>query len=70
MFQEVRDFIAKQTNTEDIHPDTQLVNLGLDSMSLMMMVMDFEAEFGVSISDRQLENIFTVGDLVKLVEKP
>ena len=70
MFQEVRDFIAKQTNVEDICPDTQLVNLGLDSMSLMMMVIDFETEFGVSISDRQLENIFTVGDLVKLVEKP
>lgn len=71
MFKEVQNFIAKITNikAKDIHPDTELVNLGLDSMSLLMMAMDFEAEFKIKISDRQLETLLTVGDLVKLVEK-
>ena len=70
MFNEVRDFIAKRTNAEaeEIRPDTQLVDLGLDSMSLLTMVLTFEKEFGVKISDRQLETLLTVGDLTKLVE--
>lgn len=70
MFNEVRDFIVKRTNSEaeDIRPDTQLVDLGLDSMSLLTMVLSFETEFGIKISDRQLETLLTVGDLAKLVE--
>ena len=70
MFNEVRNFIVKRTNSEaeDIRPDTQLVDLGLDSMSLLTMVLTFEKEFGIKISDRQLETLLTVDDLTKLVE--
>ncbi len=70
MFNEVRDFIAEKTNmkAEDIHPDTQLVDLGLDYINLLTMVLAFEKEFGIKISDRQLETLLTVGDLTKLVE--
>lgn len=70
MFNEVRNFIVKRTNSEaeDIRPDTQLVDLGLDSLSLLTMVLTFEEEFGIKISDRQLETLLTVDDLTKLVE--
>lgn len=70
MFNEVRNFIVKRTNSEaeDIRPDTQLVDLGLDSINLLTMVLAFEKEFGIKISDRQLETLLTVDDLTKLVE--
>lgn len=70
MFNEVRNFIVKRTNSEaeDIRPDTQLVDLGLDSINLLTMVLTFEKEFGIKISDRQLETLLTVDDLTKLVE--
>ena len=71
MFGEVQNFIAQKTGlaAEEIQPDTQLIHLGVDSMKLLMTIMDFEKEFDVKISDRELESVHTVNDLVKIAEK-
>lgn len=71
MFERVRTFFAEKTAipAEQITMETELTSLGVDSMSLLMIIMDFETEFGVEISDRQLGALYTVKDVVELAEK-
>jgi acyl carrier protein len=44
-------------------------DLGADSLDTVELMMDFEKNFNLSIPDDQQENIQTVGDVVKLIEK-
>ena len=71
MFEQVKAFFVEKTGVpaNEICPETELTELGMDSMSLIMVINDFEDAFGVSISDRELENLHTVGDIAKLVER-
>ena len=71
MFGEVQNFIAQKIGlvAEEIQLDTQLIHLGVDSLKLLMIITDFENEFDVKISDRELESVHTVNDLVKIAEK-
>lgn len=46
-----------------------LEDLGADSIDLADLVMTFEDEFNMEISDEALENIKTVSDIVKYVEE-
>ena len=70
MFEKVQAFLAEKTekSIDEIQPETELTDLGVDSMKLMMIVLEFETAFDVSISDRMLETLHTVNDLVALVE--
>ena len=55
---------------EDIRMDTRLKeDLGADSASVMMLVMDIESEFGITFDDDAIETVKTVGDLVAYIEK-
>ena len=38
---------------EDISPDTTLVSLGLDSLSMAELIREVEEEFGIEISNEQ-----------------
>jgi acyl carrier protein len=44
-------------------------DLGADSLDTVELVMAFEEEFGVEIPDDMAENILTVGDAIKFLEK-
>ena len=46
-----------------------LEDLGADSIDLADLVMTFDDEFNLEISDEALENIKTVSDIVKYVEE-
>lgn len=43
-------------------------DLGADSLDVVELVMEFEDEFDMEISDEDAENIKTVGDAVKYIE--
>ena len=43
-------------------------DLGADSLDIVDLVMSLEEEFDVEIPDDQVENIKTVGDIVKYIE--
>ncbi|MEG2189220.1 MAG: acyl carrier protein [Christensenella sp.] len=54
---------------EDITPDKHLVSdLELDSFSLLDAMTAFEDEFGISIPDRDLKLLDTVGDVIDYIE--
>ena len=44
-------------------------DLGADSLDTIELIMEFEKEFNIVITDDQAENIQTVGDAVSYIEK-
>ena len=43
-------------------------DLGADSLDVVDLVMSLEEEFDVEIPDEEVQNIKTVGDIVKYIE--
>lgn len=43
-------------------------DLGADSLDVVDLIMSLEEEFGLEIPDEEVENIKTVGDIVKYIE--
>jgi acyl carrier protein len=43
-------------------------DLGADSLDVVDMVMSLEEEFDMEIPDEDIENMKTVGDIVKFIE--
>ncbi|MGN0569902.1 MAG: acyl carrier protein [Candidatus Fimenecus sp.] len=72
VFEKIRDIICDQLELEeeDVTMDSVLLeDLGADSIDLADLVMTFEDEFDMEISDEDLENIKTVADIVKFIEE-
>ena len=72
MFEKIREIICDQLELEEdvVTMDAILLeDLGADSIDLADLVMTFEDEFDLEISDDDLENIKTVGDIVKYIEE-
>ena len=71
MFEKIREMIAENLN---IHMNTITEgasfkeDLGVDSLDLFELVMALEEEFGVEIPTEDLEELTTVGAVVKYVE--
>ena len=42
-------------------------DLGADSASIMMLVMDVESEFGIEVEDDAIEKVKTVADMAKYI---
>ena len=64
--------ITEQLNLEgtEINEDTSLRDdLGADSLDLFEVVMAFEEEFGIEISQESLDEIDTVGDVLEYIKK-
>ncbi len=72
MFEKIRAIICEQLELDEeaVTMDAILLeDLGADSIDLVDLVMTFEDEFDMEISDEALENIKTVGDIVKYIEE-
>lgn len=71
MFEKMKEIIAEQLNCDanTIFPDTSFKDdLGADSLDLFEMVMSLEESCGVEIPTEDLEQMKTVGDVVKYLE--
>ena len=72
VFEKVRKMLADQLQ---IDPDTITLesrlfeDLHADSANVMIMVMDVEEAFNITVDDDVLPNIRTVGDIVTYLEK-
>lgn len=65
--EQVRELIIEQLNVtrEQCVPEASFINdLGADSLDLMELIMEMEEQFGVSISDEELQNIRTVQNVI------
>ena len=68
MFQRMATEIAEK-DFEDVTEDSNIQELGLDSLSTLELVGAMERELSVQIPDEQLVGIQTVRQLLELVEK-
>lgn len=72
IFEKVREIICDQFEIDEdqVTPDTVIRDdLDADSLDLVDLVMSFEDEFKVEVPDDVIENIKTVGDIVKYIEE-
>nr|WP_178631305.1 acyl carrier protein [uncultured Mediterraneibacter sp.] len=71
MLEKIKEIVAESlnVNAEEITEETSFKDdLGADSLDLFEMVMAFEEAFEVEIPSEDLEQMTTVGDVVKYVE--
>lgn len=71
VFEKVKSIIIEQLDVEEDKVTMDAViqdDLGADSLDIVDLVMAFEEEFDVEIPDDQVENVKTVGDIVKFIE--
>ena len=72
IFEKIKELLAEQLDTpaDDMAMDTDIANdLGADSLDVVELLMSIEDEFDVEIPDEEIENIKTIGDLVKYIEE-
>ena len=54
----------------EVTPEASFTNdLGADSLDTVELIMEFEKEFNMGITDDQAESISTVGDAIKYIEE-
>ena len=67
----VTEMIASQLRVDAsaITEESRLVeDLKADSANIMVMIMDLEDQFGVTVEDDQIMKLRTVGDVVKYID--
>ena len=72
MEEKVKDIIVEELGVEReklTNEASFMEDLGADSLDTVELVMAFEEEFGCEIPDDAAEQIQTVGDAVKFLEK-
>ena len=72
IFDKVKEYILMQLPVDDskVTEDANMVeDLGADSANLMMLIMDLETEFNMTVEDDALGTIRTVGDIVDYIQK-
>ncbi len=72
IFDKVKEYILMQLPVDDskVAENANMVeDLGADSANLMMLIMDLETEFNMTVEDDALGTIRTVGDIVDYIQK-
>jgi acyl carrier protein len=75
VFEKIKQIILKEKGEDNkINPDTITLDtiltddLKLDSIDSVNIIIAAEDEYGISISDDELREVKTIGDLVKVVD--
>ena len=71
VFEKIRQILCDQLDLEEdsITMDSNIVDdLGADSLDVVDLIMSLEDEFNIEIPDEEVENVRTVGQIVKYIE--
>ncbi len=71
VFEKLRDIICDEMEIpkEDFVPGADIrEDFDLDSIDMVDIIMDIEDEFGVEISEDDIDNLITVKDVVDYIE--
>ena len=72
MLEKMKEIIADQLSVDAdsiTEASSFKEDLGADSLDLFELVMAFEEEYGVSIPSEKLENMATVGDVIRYIQE-
>ena len=71
-FETIRGMIADQLKVDPASITTEsrlMEDLKADSANIMVMIMDLEDQFGITVEDDQIMRMRTVGDVVEYIAK-
>ena len=72
VFERIREIICDQLDLEEdkVTMDSDIMeDFEADSLDVVDLVMSIEDEFGLEVPDDQIENVRTVGDVVRYIEE-
>jgi len=72
LWPKVHDILTKQLGvpSSSITPQADFAkDLGIDSLDAIELVMVVEEEFGIEITDEEVEKLLTVADLLRYLEE-
>ena len=71
MFEQISAMLAEQLGIDaaEIKPESRLIeDLKADSLDVVAMIVDMEAEFDIQIPDEDLPKLKTVADVIAYIE--
>lgn len=71
VFEKVREILCDQLDLEEekVTMDSDIIeDFEADSLDVVDLVMSLEDEFGIEMPDEEVENVHTVGDIVRYIE--
>jgi len=71
VFEKVKSILVDQLDVDEdmIKADSSIIDdLGADSLDVVDVAMSLEEEFDIEVPDEEVENMKTVGDIVKYIE--
>ena len=71
VLEKLKAILSEQFDAEEdsITPETSIADdLGADPLDVVDLLMSIEDEFEIEIPDEEIDNIKTVGELVKYIE--
>ncbi len=72
VFDKIKDIVVDQldVDADSVKMESSIIDdLGADSLDVIDLIMSFEEEFDIEIPDDQVENVKTIGDVVKFIEE-
>jgi len=54
-----------KVDPDEVTPETNMEDLGADSLDLLTMASEFEQVFSVAISTKEIQQIRTFGDIIR-----
>ena len=69
-FNKVADLLSEQLgiSKSEIALDSDVIkDLGADSLDVVQLLMSFEEDFGITVSEEEGSNLKTVEDIIKLI---
>lgn len=62
--------LATISDAETIEEDSEIIeDLDISSMDVLFLISSMEAEFKCKISEKELRNVVTVGDIAQIIVK-
>ena len=67
--QEILDTIAEEGDIDrgEITPDSNLYDLGIDSLSSLEIMVALEKKYDITIAEKRLKNVNCVREIIKVV---
>lgn len=63
------EMLQEKVNGKEVSLDSNLKDLGIDSLDLVEIVLQAEEEFGISFSDEELNGFKTVKDVCNVLDE-
>ena len=68
-FDKIKEALSSKLKGQELTLDSNLRDLGIDSLDVVDLIMDLEEELGNEFSDEELMSIHTMKDVCDLIDK-